>query len=93
VGNIFNPWELFSWDFKSRVVMDSRSRIVIPKEYRMDEKEYRVVRFEGSIRLILVPKDPVEDIWERTKSFRERDKSIEEIKEEAIKDLVDREGE
>ena len=73
--------------------MDSRGRIVIPKEYRMDEKEYRVVRFEGSIRLILVPKDPVEDIWERKRYFREVDKRIEEIKEEAIKDLVDRKGE
>ena len=73
--------------------MDSRGRIVIPKEYRKDEKEYRIVRFEGSIRLIPVPDDPIEDLRERTKGFRESDKSIEELKEEAMEDLVDRKGE
>lgn len=77
----------------AKVEMDSRGRIVIPKKYRMDEKEYRIVRFEGSIRLIPVPEDPIEDMREITKGFRESDKSIKEIKEEAVKDLVDREGE
>lgn len=77
----------------TKVEMDSRGRIVIPKEFRSEEKEYRIVRFEDSIRLIPVPEDPIEDMRERTKSFRESDKSIEELKEEAIKNLVDREGE
>jgi bifunctional DNA-binding transcriptional regulator/antitoxin component of YhaV-PrlF toxin-antitoxin module len=77
----------------TKVEMDSRGRIVIPKEYRMGQKEYRIVKFEDSIRLIPVPEDPIEDMRERTKGLRESDKSIEELKEEAIKDLVDREGE
>jgi len=72
--------------------MDSRSRIVIPKEYRIDEKEYRVVRFKSSIRLIPAHKDPLEDIRERTKGFRESDKNIEEMKEEYIKISFDKEA-
>lgn len=81
------------WDKMTKVEMDSRGRIVIPKKYRTEEKEYRVVRFEGSIRLIPVPEDPIEDLRERTKSVREDDRSAKELQEEAREALKEQAGE
>lgn len=78
----------------SKASVDSHGRIYIPKELRERHgQEFRIVEFKGELRLIPVPEDPVEDLRERTRSIRESDKSIEQLKEEAREELEKAAGE
>lgn len=78
----------------SKVDVDSHGRIYLPKEYREEFGDsFRIVRFQGELKLVPVPDDPVEDLRERTEEIRKSEKSVQELKEEAREELGRKAGE
>lgn len=78
----------------TKVDVDSHGRIYLPKEYRDEFGEsFRIVRFQGELKLVPVPDDPVEDLRSRTEEIRESGKSVQELKEHARKELDEEAGE
>ncbi|MFB6100180.1 MAG: AbrB/MazE/SpoVT family DNA-binding domain-containing protein [Candidatus Nanohalobium sp.] len=78
----------------SKTAVDSHGRLYLPKEIRERHgKEFRIVEFEGEVRLIPVAENPLEDLRQRTKKLRESDKSVEQLKQEAREELEELAGE
>jgi len=78
----------------SKASVDSNGRLYIPQELRSRHGEdFRLIEFEGEIRLIPLPDDPVEDLRERTESLRDSGKTVEELKQEAREELKRNAGE